>query len=223
MKKINWKKYNLKQIKIIKILAENFKKNNFNFIHKKKYNHIRDILGISIALLNFKPIILDFGGSSISFYDLISKTRRKIKYFLFNPYFDENKINFIKKIKDITLIKKLNKQIIKKEKINFIYCNSVIQYIQNIDKFFFKKFITKEVKYILFTDTYITLNEKDYIIKQHNQPITIKVRNYKKLNNLFIKNNFEVVFKSLFKKEKIKINNRFFYYYLCNFLLKKNN
>ena len=72
-------------------------------------------MGISIALLNFKPIILDFGGSSISFYDLISKTRRKIKYFLFNPYFDENKINFIKKIKDITLIKKLNKQIIKKE------------------------------------------------------------------------------------------------------------
>ena len=77
MKKINWKKYNLKQIKIIKNLNENFKKNNFNFIHKKKYNHIRDILGISIALLNFKPIILDFGGSSISFYDLISKTRRK--------------------------------------------------------------------------------------------------------------------------------------------------
>ena len=80
----------------------------------------------------------------------------------------------------------------------------MIQYIQNIDKFFLKKFITKEVKYILFTDTYITFNEKDYIIKQHNQPITIKVRNYKKLNNLFIQNNFEVVFKSYLKRKKLK-------------------
>lgn len=223
MKKINWKKYNLNQIKLIKILAKNLKKNNFNIIHKKKFNHVRDIFGLSIALMNFKPIILDFGGSSISFYDLISKTKAKVKYFLFNPYFDNNKVNFIKKIKEITLIKDLNKRVIEKEKINFIYCNSVIQYINNLDKFFFKKLVTKDVKYILLTDIYTTLDKKDYMINQQNHHIKIKIRNYDKLNSMFIKNNFDIVFKSLFKKEKIQKNNKFLYYYLCNFLLKKKN
>ena len=221
MKKYSWKKYNLDQIKVIKNLINRSNKSNLNYIHKKKYNHVRDMFALSLSLLNFKPVILDFGGSSLSFLDVVSKTQVKFSYFLYNPFFDNNKINFINSIKQILLLKTVDKRIINNNKINFIYCNSVIQYIKNINKNFIRKCITKHVKYILLTDVYITLEKRDFLIKQKNHDVNIKIRNIENLEKIFKKNKYKIIFKSAFKRERNELKKSTTDYYLYNFLFQR--
>ena len=59
-----WKTYNQEKKKLLKKVIDFNNKNKFNFLEKENYNHIRDIL--SLTLLNIEPTrnrvkILDYG------------------------------------------------------------------------------------------------------------------------------------------------------------------
>ena len=56
MSNYKWEKYNIKNMKLAKKFISLNKKNKFNFIEKGLYNHVRDILCLSLLINKKKKI-----------------------------------------------------------------------------------------------------------------------------------------------------------------------
>ncbi len=217
---MDWNKYNYDQIKIIKKIINTTKISSINYIHKSKYNHVRDVFSIAISLINYKPVILDFGGSLLSYFDLNSKISKNVKYILYNPHLVDE-IRNLNEVNNIEILTHINTLAIKKKKVNILYSNSVVQYLQELESIFLKKILTPNIKLIILTDVYVSY-DKDFYIMQKNHNIKIKVRNINKIIKIFEKYRYNIIFKSVFKKEKVsKKYFKFKSYYLCNMIFKR--
>lgn len=143
---------------------------------------------------NLKFNFLDFGGESIDFYLYLKKKFKNINYFVHNK--KEINQDFIKlkekyKFENITIIKNLDE--ISKNKYDFIFFGSVIQYMENYEEAL--SIATKvSKKYIFFSGTHFfskNINEKKKVIVRQVNFLPSKIYCY-----FFNINNFLEIFTS---------------------------
>lgn len=196
MSTYKWESYNLRNNNLAKKIISYNKKNNFNYIEDKNYNHIRDIFCIAILFnkkRNGKTKILDYGSNLLALSNINSKINTKS--FLFSIY-DPFYIKKHKKIKNQFFIKFfVDKNKLKSTKFDIINFGSSFQYLDNIE-LLNDTINFKFVKTILITHTPFTLS-KSFKSKQKNQKNLIQnvhsLNDVKKYLNKF---GFKLVFKS---------------------------
>ena len=210
---LDWSIYNKKQEKLSKKIQNHNKKFNFNYLHKDKYNHVRDHLAIVISMINKKKIsILDYGGTPVSFFDLKKKNYSKVKYTIYNPHVT-TKDSSKKNKQEFLNIKKLTKI-----KCDLLYINSVIQYIENLSEFFSKEIFDKiKFNYLMLSDVIVTKN-KTFKFKQHNHEILCIAHNLNKIDFSLKQNKMNKIYQSAFSKKIVKKKN----IYLINYIFKKD-
>tara|TARA_B100002019_G_C21272109_1_gene602969 strand:- start:37 stop:678 length:642 start_codon:yes stop_codon:yes gene_type:complete len=211
---LDWEIYNKKQTKFSKKIEINNQKNFFNYIHKDKYNHVRDHLPLVLSMIQKKKLkILDFGGTLVSYFDSRKKNYSNLQYFIYNPHFNEKKF-LNNKSNEFLYINKIENL-----RCDLLYLNSVVQYINDLDKFFFKE-ISKNLRfnYLLLTDVMVTKN-KSFRFKQHNHNIFCKAHNMINLEKSLKKIKMIKIYQSAFKKMRIKQKE----IYLVNYIFKNKN
>lgn len=189
----NWKTYNNKNLKLSKKLIFYNKNNKFNFIESGIYNQVRDIFCLSLLIKKKGEIkVLDFGSNIMSLSNIKNKiSTNKYKFFIYDPFSDNNKI--IKDPFKIHILK--DKNDIKKENFDIINFGSSIQYLNNLSELNKVINFDKTLK-IIITHTPLTL-KKEFITKQANhRNLQQMVFNYKKLLNFFKKKGYYLIFKS---------------------------
>ncbi len=217
-----WSKYNFKINKISEKMIKFNSKNDVNFIENGHYNHTRDLMAITVALLNNskkKTNILDYGSNIASISNFQNKIKTEnITFNIFDPYHNNKvKINNLKKL-NFKIINDKKKFINKK--FDLLHFGSSIQYQDN---FFneFDSFLKKLSKVILITHTPFS-SQKSYKSKQSNHKNLIQnIYSLKKLNNLFKKNKFQLIFKSRNNDKYISCTNKKYKSYSLNLLFIK--
>jgi hypothetical protein len=217
-----WPKYNLKINKISEKMIKFNSKNEVNFIENGHYNHTRDLMAITIAFLNShnkKTNILDYGSNIASISNFQNKIETKnITFNIFDPYHNNRmKINNLKKL-NFKIIN--NKKKFINKKFDLLHFGSSIQYQDN---FFneFNSFLKNLSKVILITHTPFS-SEKSYKSKQSNHKNLIQnIYSLTKLNNLFKKNKFKLIFKSRNDDKYISCVNKKYKSYSLNLLFIK--
>jgi len=217
-----WSNYNLKMIKISENLIKYNNKNKISAFEKGHYNHTRDLLAISIAFLNNKNKkinILDYGSNIASLSNLQNKIDlRNLNFNIFDPYNLNTK--FKKPIKKINVKILNNKKEFINQKFDLLHFGSCIQYQDN----FFKEFKTrlhKLSKFILITHTPFS-SKGNYKSRQKNHRNLIQnIYSLKKIENLFKKNKFNLIFKSRNDDKYIACVSNKYKSYSLNLLFKK--
>ena len=93
MSNYKWEKYNIKNMKLAKKFISLNKKNKFNFIEKGLYNHVRDILCLSLLINKKKKLnVLDYGSNILSLININKKIDINLfNFFIYDPFLKEKK------------------------------------------------------------------------------------------------------------------------------------
>ena len=170
-------------------IIQNFNKTN-NLVYFNSYPKMSDMLKELFLDDNLKFNFLDFGGESIDFYLYLKKKFKNINYFVHNK--KEINQDFIKlkekyKFEDITILENLEE--ISKNKYDFIFFGSVIQYMENYEQIL--KLATEvSKKYIFFSGTHFfteNIDEKKRIITRQVNFLPSKIYCYFFYLNGFLK------------------------------------
>ena len=164
-----WKKYNEKLNKFSALMAKHNNENEFNFVEKNFYNHIRDLIALSISMIQLKSEklhhlkILDYGSNLITWSNIRRKIdTNSIDVIVFDPTFSDLqstkidlgfRLNIVSKVEDFMT-----------EQFDLTIFGSSIQY----DKNFLTGLNIRNLylgDYVLFTHTPLSL-EKPFVSKQ---------------------------------------------------------
>ena len=217
-----WKIYNQEKKKLLKKVIDFNNKNKFNFLEKENYNHIRDIL--SLTLLNIKPTrnkvkILDYGSNLLTISNLNNKINTSnFTFIIYDPFSDDSTYNY--KFKNINYKIINDHKKISKDQFALINFGSSIQYQHN---FFInlEKLNLKKTKFIVFTSTPISLS-KTYISKQSNHSyLTQKIYSFDYLVNKLKSKNFKLIFKSRNDDKYIACRKKIYKTFSLNLVFKK--
>ena len=217
-----WENYNNELFNFSEKLIIHNAKNNFNFIETNLYNHIHDILVLSLLLLgnNKEKNILDYGSNVIPWSNICNKIKVKhLKVTIFDPFSIENKNiklseNFIVNIKNSENLLNLNNY-------DFLIFGSSSQYINNFSNILDSELILN-CNLVLFTHT--PLSKDDSFISNQYTGYKGKqiIRSNKALEKKMKDNNFELIFKSILPSELASVDDdkihRTIY---ANFLFRK--
>ena len=208
-----WKKYNEKLNEFSALMARHNHENEFNFIEKDFYNHIRDLIALSISMiqLNSKQSphlkILDYGSNLITW----SNIRRKIDtdsidVKVFDPTlseFQSTKIDLGFSLKIVT-----KEEDFMTEQFDFTIFGSVIQYDEN----FLTELYSRNHHlgdHVLFTHTPLSLKKpfvsnqfSDYTGKQNIHSFADVLKVFKKLG-------YDLIFKSTLPPELASVEDQF--------------
>lgn len=218
-----WNNYNNELLNFSEKLIFHNEKNDFNFIENDLYNHVHDVLVLSLLLLgsNNNKKILDYGSNLIPWCNICNKIKvDNLKVTIFDPFSIDNKNiklseNFFVNI--INSAKSLNKN-----NYDFLIFGSSSQYINN-----FLEILDSEIllncNLVLFTHTPLsknaTFNSNQHTGFKGNQII----RSFEYLLEKMKDNSFELIFKSVLPAElasvdKDKVSKTIY----ANLLFKKN-
>jgi len=188
--------------------------NTNNLVYFNSYPRIAEKLKALFLDENLKFNFLDFGGESIDFYLYLKKKFRNINYFVHNK--KEINQDFIKlkekyKFENITVLENLTE--ISRNKYDFIFFGSVVQYMENYEQIL--SIATKvSKKYVLFSGThffYKNANEKKRIIVRQVNFLPSEIYcyffNFNSFLEVFTANKFYVVSKDKNIVGKINYNN----------------
>tara|TARA_B100000925_G_C21957699_1_gene451933 strand:+ start:592 stop:1269 length:678 start_codon:yes stop_codon:yes gene_type:complete len=217
-----WKIYNQEKKKLLQKVIDFNNKNKFNFLEKENYNHIRDIL--SLTLLNIKSDrkkvkILDYGSNLLTISNLNNKINTSnFSFIIYDPFIGD--VNYNYKIKNINYkIINDHKKIIK-DQFALINFGSSVQYQHN---FFsnFEKLNLNKTKFIVFTSTPISLS-KTYLSKQSNHNyLTQKIYSFDYLVNKLKSKKFKLIFKSRNDDKYIACKKKLHKTFSLNLVFKK--
>ena len=200
MSNYKWEKYNIKNMKLAKKFITLNKKNKFNFIEKGLYNHVRDILCLSLLINKKKKLnVLDYGSNILSLININKKIDINLfNFFIYDPFLKEKK-----NIKNPFKISILNKKKdLQKKHFDVVNFGSSIQYIKNL-KDIEETINFLKVSSVVITHTPLTL-KKEFISKQTNhKQLSQKIYNYYNIINFFKKKKFKLIFKSRNKNKYV--------------------
>ena len=200
MSNYKWEKYNIKNMKLAKKFISLNKKNKFNFIEKGLYNHVRDILCLSLLINKKKKLnVLDYGSNILSLININKKIDINLfNFFIYDPFLKEKKN--IKHPFKISILNK--KKDLQKKHFDVINFGSSIQYIKNL-KDIEETINFLKVSSVVITHTPLTL-KKEFISKQTNhKQLSQKIYNYHNIINFFKKKKFKLIFKSRNKNKYV--------------------
>ncbi len=217
-----WKIYNQEKKKLLQKVIDFNNKNKFNFLEKENYNHIRDIL--SLTLINIKPNrnkvkILDYGSNLLTISNLNNKINTSnFNFIIYDPFSEDFNYNF--KFKNINYKIISDHKKICKDQFTLINFGSSIQYQHN---FFMnlEKLNLKKTNFIVFTSTPISLG-KTYLSKQSNHNyLTQKIYSFDYLVNKLKSKNFKLIFKSRNNDKYIACKKKKYKTFSLNLVFKK--
>ena len=200
MSNYKWEKYNIKNMKLAKKFISLNKKNKFNFIEKGLYNHVRDILCLSLLINKKKKLnVLDYGSNILSLININKKIDINLfNFFIYDPFLKEKKN--IKHPFKISILNK--KKDLQKKHFDVVNFGSSIQYIKNL-KDIEETINFLKVSSVVITHTPLTL-KKEFITKQTNhKQLSQKIYNYYNIINFFKKKKFKLIFKSRNKNKYV--------------------
>ena len=200
MSNYKWEKYNIKNMKLAKKFISLNKKNKFNFIEKGLYNHVRDILCLSLLINKKKKLnVIDYGSNILSLININKKIDINLfNFFIYDPFLTEKKI--IKHPFKISILNK--KKDLQKKHFDVVNFGSSIQYIKNL-KDIEETINFLKVSSVVITHTPLTL-KKEFISKQTNhKQLSQKIYNYYNIINFFKKKKFKLIFKSRNKNKYV--------------------
>lgn len=221
-----WKKYNEKLNEFTALMVQHNHENEFNFIENNFYNHIRDLIALSISMiqLNSKTSthvkILDYGSNLTTW----SNIRRKI---------DTDSIDvtvFDPTVYDLQLTNRdlgfrLNivsqEEYLMTEQFDLTIFGSSIQY----DKNFLTGLNSRNLHlgdYVLFTHTPLSL-EKPFVSKQFSDYTgTQTIHSFGDVSKVFKKLGYTLIFKSTLPPEGASVEDKYINKtVLANLLFKK--
>lgn len=217
-----WKTYNQEKKKLLKKVIDFNNKNKFNFLEKENYNHIRDIL--SLTLLNIEPTrnkvkILDYGSNLLTISNLNNKINTSnFTFIIYDPFSDDSTYNY--KFKNINYKIINDHKKISKDQFTLVNFGSSIQYQHN---FFMnlEKLNLNKTKFLVFTSTPVSLS-KTYLSKQSNHNyLTQKIYSYDYLVNKLKSKNFKLMFKSRNDDKYIACKKKLYKTFSLNLVFKK--
>jgi hypothetical protein len=152
-----WKKYNDGLLGFAKRLADHNTKNHFNYIEETIYPHIRDILALTISLIqsntDIRPIsILDYGSNLTVWSNFVHKIDTSfLDISIYDPFSDQNSLSPLNlPYQKLEISSDLGN--LKKQKYSLVVFGSIAQYdhgfIEN-----WKSQCDFQTDYILFTHT----------------------------------------------------------------------
>ena len=200
MSNYKWEKYNIKNMKLAKKFISLNKKNKFNFIEKGLYNHVRDILCLSLLINKKKKLnVLDYGSNILSLININKKIDINLfNFFIYDPFLKEKKN--IKHPFKISILNK--KKDLQKKHFDVVNFGSSIQYIRNL-KDIEETINFLKVSSVVITHTPLTL-KKEFISKQTNhKQLSQKIYNYYNIINFFKKKKFKLIFKFINKNKYV--------------------
>ncbi|MDC1008438.1 hypothetical protein OAQ46_01040 [Gammaproteobacteria bacterium] len=207
-----WKKYNEKLNKFASLMIKHNQENEFNFIENNFYNHIRDLIALSISMIqsedqSYTPIkILDYGSNITTWANIHRKINTdSIDVTVFDPYHDAQTF-----ITDLGFQFKVLSEVdhFVADYFDLTIFGSSIQYKKN--------FLTAlKLKnsylgdYVLFTHTPLSL-EKQFVSKQFSDyKGTQTVHSFEDISNLFKKLGYKLYFKSSLPPEAASVEDKF--------------
>lgn len=162
-----WEKYNKNLIEISKKHLLFNSKNIFNYIENNNYNHLRDIVALTIATLSKSKLkILDYGSNTSAWTNIYNKIdMTNVEITVFDPFCKDDYSKGLDFGFKITIIKEISD--LKNKKFDLTIFGSSAQYIKD---FYGKVINNKSIlsNFILFTHTPLSL-EKEFISNQNLQ------------------------------------------------------
>ena len=198
-----WKEYNEDLKTLYKSILKHNTNNIFNFVEKNHYNHIRDLLALTIANAtsetNNKLTILDYGSNLMTWVNLKNKIKTSsLSVKIFDPFSDYIEIGKEQLGFDIEIIN--DTKLLKKYKFDISVFGSCSQYIKN----FYEELESIESllnKTIVFTHTPLS-KHKSFITNQTNAFQGIQyIRSFNELNNFISSKGYSLIFKSTLPPE----------------------
>lgn len=207
-----WKKYNQQLHEFAAQMLKHNKENEFNFIEKNFYNHIRDLTALSISLIQMNGEktsylkILDYGSNIASWANIQKKINTKsIDLTIFDPFYDMQKIDFDLGF-DFRIIN--DKKYLNDQSYDLTIFGSMIQYWKN----FFIDLNSKNFdlsNFVLFTHTPLSL-EKTFVSKQFSDYTGDQViHSVTDLINLFEELSYSLKFKSTLSPEGASVEEKY--------------
>lgn len=220
-----WQKYN-KDLHSLYHEIKNFNSHNkFNFIENNHYNHIRDLLALSIALdnnKNDKLKILDYGSNILTWVNLKNKIDTSLlSVKIFDPFSGNLEIEKYELDFDIDIINKIS--LASQIKFKMTIFGSCSQYIQDFYKDIENNnFIFSET--VLFTHTPLSLVD-DFIAKQNNSfNGTQYIRSFESLKKWMLSQGYHLLFKSTLPPQAAAVDKKYYKNIVyANLLFKKIN
>ncbi len=217
-----WKIYNQEKKKLLKKVINFNNKDKFNFLEKENYNHIRDILSLTLSNLKFtknKVKILDYGSNLLTISNLSNKINTsRFSFIIFDPFSKNNHKKFKFKNINYKLENQFNKII--NDQFTLINFGSSIQYQHD---FFlsFDRLNLNKTKFLVFTSTPISLS-KTYLSKQSNHTNLIqKIYSFEYLIKKLKSKRFNLIFKSRNEDRYIACTKKLYKTYSLNLVFKK--
>ena len=191
-----WKNYNKNLIGLTEQLLEFNRIHKFNFNESGIYNHIRDLLAISIASFENKEVIkiLDYGSNTSVWANLRNKIdTENLDVTIYDPFSDNDYSENFTFGFDIKVISNVN--ILKKNRFDLTIFGSSSQYLPNLFENILELDCVLSNK-ILFTDT--AFSEKQSFIAKQNNSFKGRqfIRSYDLLRNTMLSKNYKEIFKS---------------------------
>ena len=204
-----WKKYNENLMNLSNEISLHNKNNIFNYLENNHYNHIRDIVALSIVNkhnIDEKTRILDYGSNFITWSNMSNKIDlRKINLTIFDPFSSEDYSKNLNNDFKFKIVNKLDP--LETSKFDLTIFGSSSQYIEKFcEKVLNKKYILGER--ILFTHTPFSL-EKEYISNQYSGFKGKQIiRSFFELEKLFFKKGYSIIFKSILPSDSAKVDKK---------------
>ena len=207
MKSLNyWSRYNKELLDLNDKITKYNEINNFNYVEDSFYNHIRDLLALTILKLrqNNTIKILDYGSNILTWSNLKNKINLDdVEISVFDPFhFTEyEQIN-----NNIEIFSNLD--FINKKNFDLSIFGSSSQYIEDLYKIFKSK---KEIlsKNVLFTHTPFSLSESFESFQFTGYKGRQFVRSIEQLMLFMKKENYELVFKSVIDKSFASVEKKY--------------
>ena len=203
---INWKKYNQESFVFTNKLLEFNRRNNFNFYESGIYNHVRDLLAITLASFeNYKEInILDFGSNTSTWANLKNKIDvRNLDVTIYDPFSESDYSKTLSFGFNVKVISNLN--LLKGRKFDLTIFGSSSQYMPDFIENFLELDCLLSGK-LLFTDT--AFSKKESFIAEQNNSFRGNqfIRSYDLLRTNLESKSYKEIFKST-----LPINDEVFY------------
>ncbi len=201
-----WESYNNNLLDLSEELLTHNIENDFNFIETDLYNHVHDILVLSLLLFEKKKEIriLDYGSNIIPWSNISNKIKvDNIKVTIYDPFSNnEKEVQLFDNFK----VKILNsKNVLKEKNYEFLIFGSSSQYIKNFIEVLDSNMILNS-NLVLFTHTPLSKKE-NFISNQHSGYKGHQIiRSFKFIKEKMEKNKFELIFKSALPPELASVD-----------------
>lgn len=208
-----WKDYNEKLKDLTQVLVNYNKNNSFNYVENAFYPHVRDILGLSIGMIQSlssekKIKILDYGSNATVWANFANKVDTKsIEVFIYDPFQEKKEADSLDlPYEKVSIFSNL--ETLRDEDFHLVVYGSVAQYDPNFILYWDRE-RSFHSKYVLFTHTPLSL-EESFVSKQYTDFKGEQViHSYRDILDKLSEDGYDLIFKSTLSKQNASVEQRF--------------